>query len=92
MCMQTGRVDLLSMTYEIFTIFVVQLAVHCFSRAPQDLSCQPMVRSLQALVNTFEEGTRKRKLSTLLYEDIDAASAMASLPAKERELCEQLNE
>lgn len=31
-----------------------------------------MVKSMQALVTTFEEATRSRKLSTLLYEDPDA--------------------
>ena len=51
-----------------------------------------MVRSLHALVSTFEEATRKRKLSTMLYEDIDALSAIAALPEKERDLVEQLNQ
>ena len=91
-CLKTGNANLLNMTYTTFEIFVVQLAVHVFSRPPQDLSCQPMVRSLQALVNTFEDSTRKRKLSTLLYEDIDAESAIASLPQKERDLVAQLNQ
>jgi len=91
-CMKTGRQDLLAMTFDMFKIFLVQLAVHCYSRPPQDLSCQPMVRSLQALVNTFEEATRKRKLSTVLYEDIDAETAIASLPEKERELVQQLDQ
>ena len=47
-------VNLLEMNYDVFKVYLVQLAVHIFSRPPQDLSCQPMVRSLQALVDTFE--------------------------------------
>ena len=59
-----------------------------------DLSNQPMVRQLQALVNTFEEATRKRSSQQIyvqLYENIDALSAIAALPTKEREMVEQLN-
>ena len=48
-----------------------------------------MVNSLQALVNTFEEATRKRKLSTLLFEDPDAVIA---LTAKDKEMIRNLNQ
>lgn len=36
-----------------------------------------MVNSLEALVATFCEATKKRNLSTLLYEDPDAVTAMS---------------
>jgi len=45
-CLKTQRINLQELNYEVFKVFVVQLAVHCFSRPPQDLSSQPKVRSL----------------------------------------------
>ena len=48
-----------------------------------------MVKSLEALVTTFEEATRKRNLSTLLYEDPDAVIA---LTAKDKEMIRNLNQ
>lgn len=48
-----------------------------------------MVKSLEALVKTFLEATKKRNLSTLLYEDPDAVVAMSQ---KEKDLLKNLNE
>ena len=80
--------DIQSLTYPGYQSFIVQLAVHVFSRPPQNLSSKPMVNSLQALVDTFEDATRKRKLSTLLYEDPDAVVALSS---KDKEMIRNLN-
>ena len=48
-----------------------------------------MVRQLQALVKTFEDATRQRNMSTLLYEDPDAVVAMKQ---KDKDMLKQLNE
>ena len=48
-----------------------------------------MVQQLEALVRTFEQATRQRKLSTLLYEDPDAVTG---LKQDERDLLKTLNE
>jgi len=48
-----------------------------------------MVKSLEALVHTFLEATKKRNLSTLLYEDPDAVVGMTQ---KDKELLISLNE
>lgn len=81
--------DIQSLTYQGYQSFIVQLSVHCFSRPPQNLSSQPMVKSIEALVRTFEEATRKRNLSTLLYEDPDAVVA---LTPKDKEMIRSLNQ
>lgn len=44
---------------------------------------------MQALLATFEEATKNRKQSTLLYEDPDAVVAMTQ---KDRDLLKQINE
>ena len=77
------------MTYSGYQTFLIQLAVHIFSRPPHDLSSQPMVKSLEALVQTFLEATKKRNLSTLLYEDPDAVVGMTD---RDKELLASLNE
>ena len=43
-CLKTGRTNLLDVSYTTFETLIVQLAVHCYSRPPVDLSNQPMVR------------------------------------------------
>ena len=48
-----------------------------------------MVKSLHALVTLFEEATRKRNLSTLLYEDPDAVVAMSQ---KDKAMVRQLTQ
>lgn len=48
-----------------------------------------MVKSIEALVKTFEEATRKRNLSTLLYEDPDAVVALTQ---KDKEMIRSLNQ
>jgi len=48
-----------------------------------------MVKSLEALVTKFLEATKKRNLSTLLYEDPDAVVAMTP---KEKDMLKNLNE
>ena len=48
-----------------------------------------MVKSLEALVNTFCEATKKRNLSTLLYDDPDAVVAMSQ---KDKNTIKELNE
>lgn len=45
-----------------------------------------MVKSLEALVATFTEEMKKRKLSTLLYENPDAVVANAEDIEKLRQL------
>ena len=76
------------MTYPGFRQFIIQLAIHGFSRPPHNLSQQPLVKSLEALLSLFEESTKKRQLSTLLYEDPDA---IAGISQKDRDLIKQLN-
>lgn len=82
------RTDISTLTYAGYQTFLIQLAVHIFSKPPMDLSSQPMVKSLEALVETFTEATKKRNLSTLLYEDPDAVL----LSQKEKETLKSLNE
>ena len=48
-----------------------------------------MVKSIQTLVAVWEEATRQRKLSTLLFEDPDAVVAQTP---DEKKLLAQLNE
>jgi len=81
--------DVSTLTYNGYQSLIVQLAAHIFSRPPIDLSRQPMVKSLETLVQTFLEATRKRNLSTLLYEDPDAVVAMTR---EEKDLLKSLNE
>lgn len=82
------RTDISTLTYAGYQTFLIQLAVHIFSKPPMDLSSQPMVKSLEALVETFTEATKKRNLSTLLYEDPDAVL----LSQKEKDNLKSLNE
>ena len=87
---QKSQVDnIQSLTYKNYQNFIIQLAVHCYSRPPIDLSSQPMVKSLEALVKTFTEATKKRNLSVLLYEDPDAVIAQTK---EEKDRLRDLNE
>ena len=43
-----------------------------FSRPPRDLSHLPPVEQIKAMVSHFENATRSRGQSTVLYEDPDA--------------------
>lgn len=52
----------------------MQLAYFCFSRPPKDLSGLPPVETLRAMVSHWEQATRARGNSTVLYEDPDITS------------------
>ena len=80
--------ELQALTYNGFRVFLVQIAIHAFSRPPKDLSSQPLLKSLEALISVFEESTKKRGLSTLLYDDVEGT---AGLSQKDKELIKQLN-
>ena len=56
--MDSEKTDINTLTYAGYQVFIVQLAVHCFSRPPMNLSSQPMVKSIQTLVAVWEEATR----------------------------------
>lgn len=53
---------------------MMQIAYFCFTREPKDLSHLPMVETVKALIKHFEDATRARGYSTVLYEDPDATS------------------
>lgn len=53
----------------------MQLAYFCFTRDPVNLSHLPLAETVRSgLLRTFEEATRARGYSTVLYEDPDATS------------------
>ena len=58
--------------YNQFLEFIPQLALFCYSRPPVDKSQYPPIESLMALIERFEQATRDRGKSTLIYEDPDA--------------------
>lgn len=49
-----------------------QMAYFIYQRPPKDISHLPPVESIKALVQQFEQATRARGNSTLLFEDPDA--------------------
>ncbi len=53
---------------------MMQLAYFCFTREPRDLSHLPLAETIKALIKHFEDATRARGYSTVLYEDPDATS------------------
>ncbi len=53
---------------------MMQLAYFCFTREPRDLSHLPLGETIKALIKHFEDATRARGYSTVLYEDPDATS------------------
>ena len=53
----------------------MQLAYFCFTRDPTNLSHLPPSETLRALIKQFEDATRSRGNSTVLYDDPDATSA-----------------
>jgi hypothetical protein len=53
----------------------MQLAYFCFTREPKNLSHLPIVETVKALIKQFEDATRARGNSTVLYEDPDSTSA-----------------
>ena len=65
---------------------MMQLGYFCYSRAPEDLSYLPPVETIRAMIKNFEQVTRARGHSTVLYEDPDATSV------KDRDLIKALNE
>lgn len=62
--------------------------MHAFSGPPRDLSSYPYVESLKAMINTFEQATRERGHSTLLFDNSD----VSQLSKKDQETLKQLNE
>jgi hypothetical protein len=56
---------------------MLQLAYFCFTKegAANDLSHMPPVETIRALIKHFEDATRARGNSTVLFEDPDASSA-----------------
>lgn len=68
------RGDLQALEYNGYMQFMMQLAFYCFSKQPKDLSHLPPVESIRALIAQFEQATRERGNSTVLYEDPDATS------------------
>lgn len=60
--------DLSSVTYLGFLQLITQLALNCF------VSAKPTFEMLQALINTFHQAVKSRKLSTALYEDNNGAN------------------
>jgi hypothetical protein len=56
----------------------MQLAYFCFTRDPHNLSHLPPSETVKALIKVFEDATRSRGNSTVLYDDPDATSAADS--------------
>ena len=81
----TDESSIAMLDYNQFLIFVPQLALFCFSRPPVDKSQFPPIQSLLALVDRFEQATRDRGKSTVIYEDPDAT------PFADRELLQALD-
>ena len=69
-----NRSDLQALDYDGYLAMIPQLAYFCFTRPPKDASYLPPVETLRALVAQFEQATRERGHSTILYEDPDVTS------------------
>lgn len=68
-----SRSDLQALDYTGYQQFIIQLAFFCFTKPPKDLSHMPPVECIRALVNQFEQATRERGNSTVLYDDPDSS-------------------
>lgn len=66
--------DIYMLDYSQFLQLIPQIAFLCFSRPPIDKSHLPSVESLRALLNQWEQATRDRGKSTILFEDPDQSS------------------
>ena len=69
-----GKGDLTMLEYNQWIQFIPQLAFVCFQRPPKDVSHMPPVECLKELLSTFEQATRERGKSTVIYEDPDHTS------------------
>jgi uncharacterized membrane protein YdfJ with MMPL/SSD domain len=56
----------------------MQMSYFCFTREPRNLSHLPPVETVRALIKHFEDATRSRGNSTVLFEDPDATSVADS--------------
>ena len=69
-----NRSDLQAFDYNGYQAFIMQLAFYCFTRPPKDLSGLPPVETLKAMISHWDQATRDRGNSTVLYEDPDTTS------------------
>jgi hypothetical protein len=62
------------LNFEGFLSFIIQVAFHVFSKFPKDISHLPTVMCIKALLKYFEEATKAKGQSILLYEDPESTS------------------
>jgi hypothetical protein len=55
-------------------VLIVQLGYYCFTKPPNDLSNLPPVETLKALIKHFEDATKSKGNSIVLYQETDYTS------------------
>ena len=65
--------DIAFLDYDQFIELIPQLAYLCFGRPPVDKSHLPAIEMMQALLSTWEQATREKGKSTVLFEDPDSS-------------------
>jgi len=78
-----------TVNYDAFKSLILQVAHNGFSRAPKNMSFDPLVAKLEAMLAIFTQAMKKKNLSTILYEDPDIVGPISD---KDMELLKQLNE